>query len=138
MSTIADLEQKAFQIIMEIGSEGILQSELWKQLDSTGREISRIAIRLEKKGLIERERELFNGRWTYRIFSKRNPVTIDSIIDIPCVMCEDISKCGEGSVETIIYCDKIGSWLLTALNSACDEMTREEASKEITKILGGE
>ena len=115
MSTLADLEQKAFQIIMEIGSEGILQSGLWKKMGSTGREISRIAIRLEKKGLIERERELYNGRWTYRIFSKRNPVTIDSVIDIPCVMCDDISKCGEGSVETITNCDKIGSWLLTAL-----------------------
>jgi hypothetical protein len=85
-------------------------------MSSTGREISKIALRLEKSGLIERKRELYDGRWTYRITSKRRPVTVDSIIDIPCAMCDDISKCGEGSVETITDCEKISSWLLNVLN----------------------
>jgi len=45
-----DLEQKAFQFVVNTGYEGVLQSELWRKLGASSREGSRIAIKLEDKG----------------------------------------------------------------------------------------
>ena len=58
----SELEHKALQFIANTGGEGVLQSDLWRQLDASSREGSRIAIKLENKGLIRRERELFEGQ----------------------------------------------------------------------------
>ncbi|MEM2465733.1 MAG: transcriptional regulator [Candidatus Bathyarchaeia archaeon] len=112
MSKHNDLEQKALQIIMSSGNEGLLQSELWRKLGASSREGSRIALKLESKGLIRRERELRNGRWTYRLYPKRLPASIDSIADCPCMMCPDTSKCGHTGAITPQSCEKLTDWLI--------------------------
>jgi hypothetical protein len=107
-----DLEQKALQIIMSSGNEGLLQSELWRKLGASSREGSRIALKLESKGLIRRERELRNGRWTYRLYPKRLPASINSIADCPCMMCPDTSRCGPTGTITPQNCEKLTDWLI--------------------------
>jgi hypothetical protein len=107
-----DLEQKALQIIMNTGNQGMLQSELWRKLGASSREGSRIALKLESRGLIHRERELRNGRWTYRLYPKRLPASIDSIADCPCMMCPDNSRCGAAGAITPQNCEKLTEWLL--------------------------
>lgn len=114
MSKHNDLERKALDIIMRMGEKGILQSELWREINATSREGSRISIRLESKGLIYREPELSKGRWTYRLYSKRQIVSIDSIIDCPCVSCEENSKCGAGGKISPNDCEKLTQWILEA------------------------
>ena len=42
-----ELEHKALDVISNNGSDGVLQSELWRELDATSREGSRIALKLE-------------------------------------------------------------------------------------------
>lgn len=106
-----DLEQKALQLITNKGEEGVLQSELWRELGASSREGSRVGIKLEKKKMIRREKELHNGRWTYRLYPKKRPVLIDSILDSPCLMCQDSSKCGSGSSITPQTCVKLTEWL---------------------------
>lgn len=107
-----DLEQKALDIIMSRGEKGILQSELWREMNASSREGSRISIRLENKGLIYREPELSKGRWTYRIYSKRHPVSIDSILNCPCISCEENSRCGVGGRVSPNECEKLVQWIL--------------------------
>lgn len=107
-----NLEQKALHLIINTGYEGVLQSELWRKLEASSREGSRIAIKLENKGLIRRERELRKGRWTYRIYPKRVPASIDSIADCPCLMCPFNSRCGSASSITPHNCEKLTEWLL--------------------------
>ena len=106
-----DLEQKALQIIMNSGNDGLLQSELWRKLGASSREGSRIALKLEDKGLIRRERELRNGRWTYRLYPKRLPASIDSIADCPCMMCPDSQRCSPSGAVTPQNCEKLTEWL---------------------------
>ncbi|KPV64692.1 MAG: hypothetical protein AOA65_0908 [Candidatus Bathyarchaeota archaeon BA1] len=106
------MEHVALQLIVNTGSEGILQSELWRKLGASSREGSRIAIKLENKGLIRRERELFNGRWTYRLYPKRRPASINSVLDCPCLMCPDDSRCGAYSVVSPNECEKLTKWIL--------------------------
>ncbi len=108
-----DLEQKALQYIMNIGSKGVLQSDLWHKLGASSREGSRISIKLENKSLIRRERELREGRWTYRLFPKRLPASIESIADCPCLMCQDNSKCDPSSTISPQNCEKLTEWLLS-------------------------
>lgn len=106
-----DLEQKALQIIMTSGNEGLLQSELWRKLGASSREGSRIALKLEGKGLIRRERELRNGRWTYRLYPKRFPASINSIADCPCMMCPNGQRCSPSGTITPQNCEKLTEWL---------------------------
>jgi len=113
MSKRDDLEHRALQIIEAKGSEGILQCDLWRELGASSREVSRISLKLEKKKLVGREKELSGGRWTYRILVKKRSIEIDSILDIPCVSCPDISKCEAGSEVSPNLCNKLTRWLLS-------------------------
>ncbi|RJS87922.1 transcriptional regulator [Candidatus Bathyarchaeota archaeon] len=115
-----DLEQKALRIIMNQGKKGVLQSELWRKMKATSREGSRISIKLEKRGLIYRERELHNGRWTYRLYSKKQPVSIDSILTCPCLTCEENARCGAGGRMTPNECDRLTQWILESIAKGRD------------------
>ncbi|MEM2914685.1 MAG: transcriptional regulator [Candidatus Bathyarchaeia archaeon] len=107
-----DLEQKALHLIMNTGDKGVLQSELWREMKASSREGSRISLKLENKGLIHRERELSNGRWTYRLYSKKQPVSIDAILTCPCLICEENIKCGAGGKISPENCSKLTDWIL--------------------------
>ncbi len=107
-----ELEHKALDVISNNGNDGVLQSELWRELDATSREGSRIALKLETKGLILREKELFEGRWTYRLFPKRKPVSLNSIIDSPCLMCPNDARCGAWSPISPHHCLRLRASIL--------------------------
>jgi hypothetical protein len=112
-----DLEQKALQFIMNTGFQGVLQSELWRNLGATSREGSRISLKLEGKGLIRREKELQSGRWTYRLYPKRLPASIDSIADCPCLMCPDNPRCDPSCSISPQSCEKLTDWLVSLTQS---------------------
>jgi hypothetical protein len=112
-----DLEQRALQFVMSTGHDGVLQSDLWHKLGGSSREGSRISIKLENKGLIRREKELRDGRWTYRLFPKRLPASIDSIADCPCLMCPDDPRCDPSSATSPQTCDKLTGWLVSMCQS---------------------
>jgi hypothetical protein len=107
------LEYKALHFIVNMGSQGVLQSDLWRKLGASSREGSRIALKLENKGLIKREKELFGGRWTYRLYSKRRPVSINSIIDCPCLMCPNDARCGAWGTISPNECERLTEWILS-------------------------
>ena len=111
MSKHDDLEYRALQMLVTKSPEGILQCNLWKDLKASSREGSRVTLKLENKSLIRRERELFNGRWTYRVHLKRRPTEIDSILDVPCVSCQDIEKCENNSEVSPTACKQLSKWL---------------------------
>ncbi len=110
MSKNDDLENRALQMLMK-SSEGILQCNLWRDLKTSSREASRVILRLENKSLIQRQRELFKGRWTYRVHIKRKPIEIDSVMDVPCVFCPEIEKCESNSDVSPAACRQLSSWL---------------------------
>ena len=108
-----DLEQKALHFVVNTGYEGVLQSELWRELGASSREGSRIAIKLEEKGLIRREKELQDGRWTYRLFPKRLPASIESIADCPCLLCQDNARCDPTTTISPKSCSRLTDWILS-------------------------
>jgi hypothetical protein len=123
-----DLETHALKLILDKGDEGILQSDMWRALDATSREGSRIALRLEAKNLIRRERELSNGRWTNRIYASIRRVNIDSLIDVPCMICEDIEKCEVGRGISAAECDELTQWLVSPRDDTSSLQEEDSAS----------
>jgi hypothetical protein len=107
-----DLEQKALHFVVNTGYKGVLQSELWRELDASSREGSRVAIKLEEKGLIRRDKELEGGRWTYRLFPKRMPASIETIVDCPCLMCADNGRCDPTTTISPKSCEKLTGWII--------------------------
>ena len=113
---IEDLTGKVFRTIVKNGKDGILQSELWKELSLTSRDGSRVAIRLERRSLIRREKMLENGRWTYKLFAVKLPIDTASIENAPCLTCPVEHMCTlEGSYSPIT-CSFIENWLIGTLD----------------------
>ncbi|MGD0330171.1 MAG: transcriptional regulator [Nitrososphaeria archaeon] len=106
-----DLTSRTYKAIVEHGMEGILQSQLWKELSLTSRDGSRLAIRLEKRGMIRRERVLENGRWTYRLFPIRMPIKTTSIRDTPCLTCKVVEQCSDDSKISPKTCSTLEDWV---------------------------
>ena len=105
------VEQRALRLIYDAGDEGLLQSELWKLLDVSSREGSRLAKKYEEKGRIVREKILNNGRWTYKLFSKNEPVTLNSVRGCPCLICSEVEKCFRGGTKDPVYCLLLTAWI---------------------------
>jgi DNA-binding MarR family transcriptional regulator len=108
------LEDKAMKIILEIGAQGILQSDLWKHLETTSREGSRLAVRLEKAGLVKRKKELVDGRWTFRLYAASKTAKIGSLNTLegcPCFTCPDLSRCGNLHSISPVFCISLDRWL---------------------------
>jgi hypothetical protein len=96
--------------------DGIIQSELWKKFKLTSRDGSRLALKLERMGIITREKILESKRWTYVLKIKKTPVSTDSIENAPCLVCPVEQKCsldGEVSPRT---CQWIEEWSINELS----------------------
>ena len=78
------LSNKVCEIVAEYETEGMFQSDLWKKLKLSSRDGSRLALKLERMGMISREKILENGRWTYKLIIKRTPVSTSSLEGAPC------------------------------------------------------
>lgn len=107
-----DLEQKALHYVVNTGYQGVLQSDLWRELGASSREGSRVSIKLEEKGLIRREKELQEGRWTYRLYPKRLPASIETIVDCPCLLCPDNARCDPTTTISPKNCTRLTDWIL--------------------------
>ena len=107
----SSVEQRALRHIYDAGDEGLLQSDLWKLLDVSSREGSRLAKKFEEKGRITREKVLEEGRWTYRLVSKTEPVTLNSVKGCPCLICSEVEKCFRGGTKDPVYCQLLTAWI---------------------------
>jgi len=112
------LTNKVCDIVAKYETNGMLQSELWKKLKLTSRDGSRLALKLERLGIISREKILEKGRWTYKLIIKKTPVSTESIEEAPCLTCPVEQKCsleGEISPRT---CQLIEDWVLIEISKS--------------------
>ena len=105
------------EIIAGYESDGILQSQLWKKFKLSSRDGSRLALKLERMGMITREKILEKERWTYKLIIKKSPISTKSIEGSPCLTCPVEAKCsldGEISPKT---CQWIEDWVMIELKN---------------------
>ena len=109
------LTNKVCDILAEKESDGMFQSELWKKLKLTSRDGSRLALKLERMGIITREKLLEKGRWTYKLILKKTPISTQSIENSPCLVCPVEQKCSlEGEISPR-NCQFIEDWVLAEM-----------------------
>jgi len=112
------LTNKVCDIVAKYETDGMLQSELWKKLKLTSRDGSRLALKLERLGIISREKILEKGRWTYKLIIKRTPVSTESIENAPCLTCPVEQKCSlEGEISPLT-CQLIEDWVLIEITKS--------------------
>ena len=109
---LVDLTSRVYKLVVETGKDGVLQSEIWKELGLTSRDGSRLAIRLERRGLIGRVKVLEDGRWTYKLTPLRFPTDMASIEKAPCIVCQYESKCSVDGEISPYVCPWIGHWAI--------------------------
>ena len=84
-------EDDAYALIQS-RPEGVLQSELWKELGVDDRKCSRIVKKLEESGLIDRVEFKKDGIKTYLLKAKRQTVHPENLLPgdklIPCIACD--------------------------------------------------
>ncbi len=112
-----DMEKLTNRVCLYLANfeDGMVQSDLWKKFKLTSRDGSRLALKLERMGIIMREKILENKRWTYVLKIKKTPVSTESIENAPCLVCPVEQKCsldGEVSPRT---CQWIEDWSIAEL-----------------------
>lgn len=127
---IEDLTGKVFRTIISNGKDGILQSELWKELDLTSRDGSRVAIRLERRSLIRREKILESGRWTYKLFACKLPVDTTSIEAAPCLTCPVEHMCSLDGSYSPTSCNLIEDWLINSFDNNANQKPQKPSTKK--------
>ncbi|MGA2874766.1 MAG: transcriptional regulator [Nitrososphaerales archaeon] len=106
-----DFTSNVYKLVVDHGSDGVLQSIVWKDLKLSSRDGSRLVIRLERRGMIRREKVLEDGRWTYKLTPLRIPVQIKSIEAVPCITCPYEAKCSLSGVVSPLSCPWISEWV---------------------------
>ncbi len=128
---IKEAEEAAVTHVQLAGNKGILQSDLWRELKLNSREGSRIAVKLEKQGLLRRVKELSGGRWTYRLYSndKNRPIkkfSWTNLDNCPCFVCINAKICGAGQTVNPIQCNELDIWIIQQIDSKDEDDDNSE------------
>jgi hypothetical protein len=110
------ITNKVCEIVATFEDEGMLQTDLLKKLKLSSRDCSRLALRLERRGLISREKILQKGRWTYKLIIEQTPISLESLQNSPCLTCPVEQKCDVENVHpepSPLYCQLIEDWVIT-------------------------
>jgi hypothetical protein len=114
------LSNKVCEIIADFEEKGMLQSDLWKKLKLNSRDGSRLALRLERRGLISREKILQKGRWTYKLIIEQAPIKLESLVDSPCLTCPVEQKCDSENAypePSPLHCQLIEDWVAVEISN---------------------
>ena len=89
-------------------TDGIHQSDFWKELEVDSRKGSRILESLEEKGLIEREETVYEGHNTYYI----EPILDPMDLDFGLLMAGDMLSPFIGDEEVNPHNDRFTGWIM--------------------------
>jgi len=105
------------EIIADYETDGVFQSELWKKLKLSSRDGSRLALKLERMGMITRDKILEKERWTYKLIIKKIPISTKSLEGAPCLTCPVEAKCSLDSEISPKTCQLIENWVILELKN---------------------
>ncbi|ADV64569.1 putative transcriptional regulator, AsnC family [Desulfurococcus mucosus DSM 2162] len=127
--TASEKETALLKYLLKHSGQEIYQSQLSKELGVDPKVVSRILIKLEKAGVVERTPVTYEGRKTFLVKPVRDklvkamedsgidPYTLreafDTVADIPCVKCPYIYKCYEGGYYDPATCQWLTEYLKT-------------------------
>jgi hypothetical protein len=121
-----NLEERALALI-KTKQRGVLQSELWKELDIDSRKCSRVVAKLEAEGKVKRTWETVSGTRTYRLsYVETKKEAPKKVYRFDLIMAEDeVAPCVGCTYECEPdYCPDLGEWI---------ELLAKEAARKPSK-----
>ncbi len=133
MCFVEELEEKLIKALQNSSDRTLLQSDLWKSINSSSREVSRALARMEKKGIVRREPFTGDSHKTYRVIliKKEQKVQISDVVWCSCFTCHDLSRCGMGQPISPENCVKLSM-------SLRNEFAKHQKSEELKKAAFSE
>lgn len=103
------LEDKILSILQNAEDLAMTQSGLAKALEMTSRDISRIVVKLERRGVVKRLQVKDGGRSSYSVkLLKRTPkIDLNDVVWCACFTCPDLERCGRGQPVSPETCNKL-------------------------------
>lgn len=133
LSNLSKLEEKAVKLLLKYQERGLLQSELWSKLGVSSRDGSRVAIKLEKKGIIRREKVYANDRWTRRLVPLIKQFDIKPLLGAPCPTCSYNDNCGYQKIYNPLSCPLIEKWVLASMEP--NNVVTQQVSERYTQSV---
>ena len=99
----SNVSSQVYNLVVTAGKEGISQRRLFESTSLKSNQISKVSIRLEKGGLISREKALEDGRWTF-LLTAVSAINLGPYESNPCIRCPHEDRCSPGSVVTPEKC----------------------------------
>ena len=114
------LEDKILSLLQNTKNCTLSQGDLGKSLHLTSREISRSLIKLERRGVVQRQRSHEGGRISYKVklLKKKPKIDLNDVVWCSCLTCTDLEKCGRGQPVSPELCAKL-------TNSIKNEQSRQ-------------
>jgi DNA-binding Lrp family transcriptional regulator len=81
-----------YHLIVSAHGDGLSQRTLLDMIKLRSNQVSKIALKLERSGLVKREKALEDGRWTY-ILKAVDAISLGPYESIPCITCPYEDKC---------------------------------------------
>ncbi|MEM3832852.1 MAG: hypothetical protein QW128_04535 [Thermoprotei archaeon] len=112
--SIEELVEKAIELIKSSENSTMVQSELWKRLGIDSKRGSRLVQRLLLENRITRSSIVIKGHKTFVLTPVKREVRIvpfDTLANVPCFTCPELSRCEPGYFVNPFDCLLIGGWL---------------------------
>lgn len=103
------LEDKILSILQNSEDLTMAQSGLAKVLEMTSRDVSRVIVKLEKRGVVKRLQVKEGGRSSYKVkLLKKTPkIDLNDVVWCACFTCADLERCGRGQPVSPETCNKL-------------------------------
>lgn len=137
---LQDNYSRMYHLVVSANIDGLSQRALLDRMKLRSNQVSKIALKLERSGLVRREKVLEEGRWTY-VLKAVDAISLGPYESIPCITCPYEDKCRpEGiispencALET--YQRGIGQWVLEEFSNK--DKVQNAPKKEFPKQVVG-
>lgn len=103
------LEDRILSALQSSENLTMTQSSLAKALDMTSREVSRVIVKLERRGVVKRIQGREGGRSSYKVklLKKAPRIDLSDVVWCSCFTCADLERCGRGQPVSPESCNKL-------------------------------
>jgi len=127
-----------YHLIVSAHGDGLSQRTLLDMMKLRSNQVSKIALKLERSGLVKREKALEDGRWTY-ILKAVDAISLGPYESMPCITCPYEDKCRpDGIISPQIcaletYQRGIAQWVLEEFEGEKKIRTMQKAVVEVAQ-----
>lgn len=111
------MESSAITLLKEAGKQGLLLTELARQLKQSEAMVQKVLESLASQGQVRKVEENHDGKPVIRIFWQGDgEFEWDTLEGCPCFACSDIDQCGAGQPTSPLICVKLDKWIKERLD----------------------